>query len=895
MRGVWAEPKQELIRTLGTNELHGLTSSSARTRLTRHGLNELKEEGRVSPWRVWLRQFQSPLIYILLIAGLVALTQGHYLDAGAVYAVVVINSIIGWFQEYRAEKTIAQLKRILAPKARVIRDSQEQRLDARYLVPGDIIIVEAGDRVPADARLLQSQDLRVNQASLTGESVPAHKNDRTLGAATALIDRQNMIYLSTLVVTGQGVAVVTGTGMGSELGTISREVASVRENPAVMTKQINRLGRWLLGFATIFSLGVAAFGLITGLDLTEMLATAISLLVSIVPEGLPIAVTVLLSIGLLRAFRYRVLIRKLTAAETLGSVSVICADKTGTITEGNMAVVQLLVGGELITVTGTGYHLSGHFQINGETVDIHKRPGAKLLLELTSLATSSTISPKDLAKDEARQLTDPTETALAVVAAKAGYYAFKREAKNPELLEIPFDQEARYSTSVHQFDAANRYITKGAPEQIIRLSNRTIGAKGQLQRLLPKSRAGFLSQAEQLAARGFRVVALGYVDQPKGATIGRRHVADLVFVGFLALADPVRADVPTNLRRAQAAGIRTIMATGDHFLTAQSIATAVGLLPGAEVIHADDIRHHDLSQVAVIARATPSEKLLLIERLQQKGEVVAMTGDGVNDAPALKKADIGIAMGRGGTDVAVEAADMVLLDNGFAGIIHAIAQGRLIWENLKKVIFLLVSTALSESLIILSALLLGLPLPIVALQILWVNLVTDGINALALTTEPPEEDLMKKRPSDFQGPFLTGSAYGRMFLLLGTMASGTVLVFILTLDNGLAYARTAAMTTLVFFQLGNVFNCRSATRSIFTGSLQNAVPLVTVAIAFLLQIAAIYLPIFQKVLGTTFISASDLFICLVAGVSIIFVDEVRKLLARGLTTSLERRLAVINQ
>lgn len=874
----WSRPLERVLHEYGTDPVRGLTSTEAKRRLQQHGPNQLKGNNGPSLLAIYLRQYKSPLLYILLFAAAFSAVQRDWEEVVVILLVVLINSMIGFLQERKAEQAMSRLRLILSPKARVIRNGTEQKIEAAQVVVGDIIKIEAGDRIPADARIIQSQGLRVNQAALTGESIPAHKKTGVVGAEVALIDRTNMLWMSTLVVTGQGVAVVTATGMRTELGTIAREVSEVKDLPENLQRQLLQLGRWLLVIAIIASGLSFVVGALSGISAAEMLKVAISLLVSVVPEGLPIAVTVTLSVGLLRVYRRGAVIRKLAATETLGSTTTICVDKTGTLTEGLMMVERVYTLGQEVEVTGDGYKLSGDFLVEKKRIDPHRAPALKALLQFASLATMSTINEKDLKKDEATALTDPTETALAVVAAKAGYYAFAQERTNPEVLDIPFDQELRYSTSVHEFGRNYRYIVKGAPEKILALSSSVVSAGGKVTRLLGATRSALEEYAHGLAAQGYRVTALGYVDYPKRVPVRASQVKNLTFVGYFAMTDPIRKEVAGAIEKAASAGIRVIMITGDHLLTAESIGKRLGLLrDGLKAVHADEIHRQDMSSIGVIARATPSQKLQMIERLQRRGQIVAMTGDGVNDAPALKKADIGIAMGRGGTDVAIETSDMVLVQDSFVSIVAAIEQGRIIWENLKKAVFLTVSTSLAAVALIIATLLYELPLPLIAVQILWLNLVTDGITAMALTVEPAERNVMKLPPRSPKERFIGTADLIRMLLLSVTMTIVAIAFYRFSLPYGVEYARSVTLTVMVFMQLANVFNSRSATQSIFSiPFFSNRLLLVMVLTSATVHLLALSNSLVGGLLGMTPLEPAALLVLAIASLVIILVDELRK-------------------
>ena len=865
-----------------TNEAHGLSTAESKARLRRGGPNELKAKPGPSKLEIIWRQINSPLIYILIVADAFAIYQREMTDVVVITVVIIANAVIGYVQERKAENVIAKLRQILSPHAKVVREGNEQKIPAKYLVAGDIIILEAGDRVPADARILQSQNLRINQATLTGESLPSGKRESTVAPNTALIDRTNMVYSSTLVVGGQAVAVVTATGMGSEIGKITREVAGVHERPENLERQVNRIAKYLLIITVVFLLLLFVIGVNYDYSATELISITLSLLVSIVPEGLPVAITVTLSVGLMRVFRKKALIRKLSAAETLGSATIVCVDKTGTITEGKLMVEKIFTGNTEYRIDGEGYKLSGDFFINDKRISIRKHKAASKLLELTSLATSSTVSRADLKNDRAKQLTDPNETALAVVAAKAGWLAIDLEKEHPEIMEIPFDENLRFSASVHKYGRNNRLIVKGAPEKILELSSKIMLSGGETKTLNRLSKTKLEETADLYAGDGYRMMALSYIDLPHSAEVSIKAAKNMIFVGFFMMTDPIRADVVKTIKVATEAGLRIMMITGDHLKTAETIATRAGIAQYGEVVLADDLAHKKINDISTIARATPSQKLHIVERLQKQGHIVAMTGDGVNDAPALKRADIGIAMGRGGTDVAIEASDMVLLQDGFSAIIEAIKQGRLIWENLRKVIFFLVSTSFAEIAIIMYAVVTNLPLPLLAAQILWMNLVTDGINSMALTVEPEEENLMKKPPRDPKEPLLNASTLWRMLLVTVVMTIGTIWVYLQYLPISVEYARTAALMTIVFFQLFNIFNSRSETQSVFKMSLlSNKLLIATFLISFFLQLGSTYLPLLSSLLKTVPISASALMISAIVASSIILVDEIRKLVTNS--------------
>lgn len=874
----WTKPKTEVLRYLGSDESHGLSEQSARKLLARYGYNEFKQTNNNRSLTILLKQLASPLVFILIIAAALSSIRGDLTDTVVILSVVVLNTIIGWAEEFRAQKVIAKLRKILSPQARVIRETTEQKVLARYLVPGDIIKLEPGDRVPADGRILESYNLRVNEASLTGESLPSHKRDGVHTQATALIDRSNMLYQSSLVVSGTAVAVVCATGSDTEVGLIAKEVVEVKRRASDISRKLSVLGRMLAIASVVMALLAFLIGIYRGVEVFTMLETALALLVSLIPEGLPVALTVVLAIGLIRIFRQKAIVRQLSAAETLGSATVICVDKTGTLTEGEMMVEKLVVVGQEYSVTGRGFGLTGSFFVDDKQVHPNKVPALNELLVHVSLSTTSALSPKDLHQDKAKELTDPTETALTVLAAKAGIYAFSEERRYPEVLELPFNQLNRYQVGVHLFDKHYRYFVRGAPEEILKLSRYELTSKLTRRRLTVAQKNLLEQRAESYAKQGYRVVAIGYEDRPLEESPGPTKIHDLIFSGLLIMSDPIRPSAKKTIDRALQAGIKVMIITGDHLLTAIHVGERLGL-GGDRAIHADEINHRDLDNISIIARATPSDKLKIIDLLQKRGEIVAMTGDGVNDAPALKKADIGIAMGRHSTDVAIEAADMVLLENDFGAIVGAVEEGRLMWENLKKVVFYLTSTSIAEVTVLIVSVMFNLPLPLIAVQILWLNLVTDGVTSLALTGEAAEENLMRRKPRDPKDQLIDTGSFARIALISLAMCGSVLFAYLVTLNRGQEYARAAVLTTFAFAHFFNLFNCRSATRSVFAGRLTvNKVLLWLFGLGVVAQLLALYYRPLSNALSITSLDWQTLVICVILGLSVIFVDEWRKLM-----------------
>lgn len=878
----WAITSDQTLRQLQSNTHHGLSREVVTLRQRRYGRNNLKTPRPASILQVFVAQFRSPLMYLLAITAGLMLWQSQLVDAGVIVIVLVVNSFIGTYQEYRAQVVIGRLRHILAPQARVIRESREQRIPAELLVPGDIIVIEAGNRVPADARLITAQNLRVNQASLTGEAIPVHKHDSLTSPGTTLADRANMLHLSTMVVAGQGTAVVTAIGMNTEIGQIAKEVSAVTPHAGPLERQLQTLGNYLAVLALVAVIVTALVGLWRGLPLPLVVNTALSLLVSVVPEGLPLAIVVTLSLGLMRLYRHRVLLRQLAAAETLGSTTVIGVDKTGTVTYGQLMVERLVTLQEEVTVTGRGYQLSGNFLVGDQSVKVQSLASVQLMLELASMATMSTITKEDLTSDRARELTDPTETALAVVAAKAGYYAFREEVDYPELLEIPFDQELRYSTSIHRYKQTQRAIVKGAPEKILELADSVITKSGQPRRLLAATKQALEHQIHHYSGLGYRVSAMAYVDYPLNHSIDAPSINHLVFVGLFCMTDPVRPESRQAILAAKKAGVRVMMLTGDHVLTAAAVAKAAGFGSDVRVVHANDLKGRSLDEIDVIARATPSDKLSIVSRLQQAGEVVAMTGDGVNDAPALKKADLGIAMGHNGTDVAIEASDMVLLHDNFLAVVTAIAQGRLIWQNLQKIVFFLMVTSLAVLLVVLGALIGNLPLPLLPTQIVWMNLVVGGLVSLALAFEGPDKNLMANPPRALHRPILDSWLYLRLIVISFVIALLTLSFFVMLQPFGLEYARSVTLFSLVIFQLYALLASRSAKESILNRHFwRNRTLFYSLVIALLVQLLVSQIKFFHPLLHLVPIPGWVVTTAILLGITIVVADELMKLAYRS--------------
>ena len=750
-----------VMRELKTDPALGLNEADATRRLTEFGRNELVEAGIKSPWLILWEQLTALMVVILIIAAVVSALLGDYKDSIAIAVIVVLNAILGFSQEYRAEKAMAALKQLTVPSVRVRREGQVQEISALLLVPGDLVLFEAGNFVPADCRVLESADLQIHEAALTGESEPVHKiTDAILPSDVSVGDRHNMAYMGTFVTGGRGQAVVTETGMRTELGRIATLIQTVNREPTLLQRRLDQLGKGLAAVALFLVAVIFALGWLRGEELKLLFLTAVSIAVAAVPEGLPAVVTIALTFGAQRMLKRHVLIRKLSAVETLGSVTVICSDKTGTLTQNRMTV--------------------GVLQLADERLDLapDSRPagGFRLLLAGAALCNDvllqSTASPSvaDHENSLASPMGDPTEAALALASARFGLLKTELERLLPRVAEVPFSSERKRMTTFHQFPSDTGRIpfdagygpetpsrclafTKGAVDNLLHLS-RTVWIRGKPQPLNQAWRDRLTNDHERLAKDGMRVLglALRWLDTAP-AVPDQALEQDLTFVGMIGILDPPRPEAAAAVAKCQAAGIRVVMITGDHPLTAQYIARQLGIsvdgpvLTGAELDRLSVAElERKVESVSVYARVSPAHKLKLIEALQRRGHIVAMTGDGVNDAPALKKAHIGVAMGITGTDVAKQAADMVLLDDNFETIVGAVEEGRVIYDNIRKFIKYILATNSGEIWVMLAAPLVGMPLPLLPLQILWMNLVTDGLPALALGVEPPEADTMCRPP-----------------------------------------------------------------------------------------------------------------------------------------------------
>ena len=866
----------------------GLTVTAVKERIVRHGPNALPEPLKRSVFMVFLQQFRSPLIYILFIAAALAGALGNLDDAAVILAVVMVNALIGTYQERRAERSMAALRRLSTLHVRVLRDGREQDIEARELVPGDVLLLAAGDAIGADARLVEVASFDVAEAALTGESVPVTKGTSPLPVATVLADRRNMVFSGTCATAGRARAVVTATGTHTEIGAIARMTEEAQEPKTPLELRIAQFGRYLVAGALILFAAVVTLGLLRGMPFADVVMVAISQMVSMVPEGLPVAMTIALAVGMQRMAGRGAIIRRLAAVETLGSTTVICSDKTGTLTRNEMTVGQLwLPAGRRVRVGGVGYLPQGDLrELDGgnERVLDCADPALVALLEGSALCNDAEVVPPHDHASPWTILGDPTEAALLVAAAKAGidYRALRGQA--PRDAELPFDSDSKMmATRHHGFETSRRVYVKGAPEAVLRLCV----ADGEA--VLQAAR----EEADAMAGRALRVLAVATVaDDPLDAAGGFGALAGRArLLGLVGQIDPPREEVKVAVAECREAGIRPIMVTGDHKLTGFAIARTLGIaregdraVDGVELERMNDAElAEELDHIAVFARVHPAQKLRIVEALQSRGDVVAMTGDGVNDAPALARADVGVAMGITGTEVAKSAARIVITDDNFATIVGAVEQGRVVYGNLKKVILYLFATSMAEVLVLLLALVLGYRLPLAAVQILWINIVTEGTVTVNLVMDPPDGDEMRRPPVPRNDRLLSGEMLWRVALMTPVIALSTFGWFVWRQAQGIPYemVRTETFTVLAICQWFNVLNCQSATRSALRlGILANPWLLGGLSLGIALQGAVLYWAPLSALFHTVPIAPADLLPLVAVASLVLWAEEGRKLVVR---------------
>ncbi|HIJ98791.1 TPA: calcium-translocating P-type ATPase, SERCA-type [archaeon] len=878
-----------VLSTLGAKPT-GLSSTEVKARLQKFGPNRLEKKKRITPLQIFINQFKSFLIWILIAAvalsvaiGFITKDPEDFLDAAVIFAIVIINAFLGFFQEYKAEKAMEALQKLAAPKAKVIRDGKKLLINSEELVPGDIILLETGDRVPADARIFDLFNLHIDEAALTGESIPSKKIAEKITKDVSVPDRKNLVYSGTIVTQGKCSAVVFATGMNTEFGKIAALVQAEEEEETPLQHKLAAVGRTLGVGMIVISIIVFVLGALRGQEVLHMILTAVSLAVAAVPEGLPAVVTITLAIGLTAMARANAVVRKLPAVETLGSTTVICSDKTGTLTKNEMTVREVFIGDKIINVTGSGYDPTGEFKPQ-KPLNVSDKKYLEFLLRSAVLCNNA-----ELNKDTKWNIFgDPTEGALVVLAEKGGHNQKKLQNEFKRIHEVEFTSERKMMSTVHKDKTGNIFVfSKGAPENLLGRCSFAYD-NGKVKRLTPQIKKAMLEETRAMAGRALRVLGFAYKEMRAGAKMSEKEIeSELIFIGLAGMIDPPREEVFDAIKLCKSAGIRSIMITGDHKITAAAIAKELNLVGGEIKVldgeELDKISDKELEEtvrsVSVYARVSPIHKVRILEALKKDGEIVAMTGDGVNDAPALKKANIGVAMGITGTDVAKEASDVVLEDDNFATIVKAVEQGRAIYDNIRKFVLYLLSSNVGEIITIFIATLIGLPLPLIAVQILWVNLLTDGLPAVALGVDPAALDIMRRKPRDPNEKVINKQMWLNVALIGATLGIGTLMIFYRTLPEGVETARSVAFATLVMFQMFNVYNTRSERQSIFSAqTLRNRYLHLSVLVSILLLFAVIYYQPLQKAFETVAIDFAHWAYIILVSLSVVVVFETKKLL-----------------
>ena len=882
---------QEVLKRLRTST-KGLSEEEARRRLLKYGPNVIEREKGKSPLIIFLEQFNNPLVILLLIATALSVFIGEIVDAITIIAIVIISSVLGFYQEFRAEKAVEALRKLVTPTARVLRNGEEKEIAASEIVPGDILLLSAGDRVPADARLIEVVNLKVDEAPLTGESVPVQKDIKKLPLDTALPDRRNMVYAGTVVTYGKGKAVVVATGMRTELGRIAASLQRVEKEETPLEKRMRKVGKVLALLCFIVATLVSLIGLLVWhYDPLTMVMWAISLAVAAVPEALPAIVTGTLAIGMYHMAKRRAIIRRLPAVETLGSTDFICSDKTGTMTKGEMTAKKIFLYNRIIDVTGSGYEPKGEFVVNGKRIDPLSINELKLLLLNCILNNDAVLEHKE-GKWTIRG--DTTEGALLVLARKAGLREERIRREYPRIGEIPFSSERKRMTTFHKTPDGNVIaFIKGAPEVVLKLSN-SIVVNGEIEPLTREMREKIMKVVEEFASQGLRNLAFAYkISSIEEARIASEEIErNFVFLGIVGMIDPPRPEVKEALNLCKKAGIKVSMITGDHKLTAIAVARELGLYSDNDIVltgtDLDRMSDHDLEKIVenvkVYARVSPEHKLRIVRALKKRKHIVAMTGDGVNDAPALKAADIGIAMGITGTEVAKEASDMILADDNFATIVEAVRKGREIFESIRKYLAYLLRCNITEIIIPLVASIMNLPLPFTAIQYLWINLITDGPPALALGVDPPDPDIMERPPRRLEDPIFDRREL-LLFLIitpvLATLALITLFRTQLRFGVPVIEARTTLLLTMILTELMLSLSCRSLRHIVFkVGMFKNKYLIAAIVISVLAQIPILYVEPLQKAFGVVKPSMLDWMLSIIVAVMVFIIVELLKVLLK---------------
>lgn len=872
-----AETPARVFESLHSQET-GLASDEVRRRLAEFGPNTLPEPAIPGLASIFISQFSSPLIYVLLGAGVLVFSLGEIADGIIIFAVLLFNAAAGTIQEGKAQNTLAALRRLVETSATVIREGIEFIIPDREIVLGDIILLREGEKVPADARLIEARSLRVDEASFTGEPFEVAKTaDAVFAASSSIHDRKNMVFKGSGVRGGNGRAIVVAVGIRTEIGKISQEVIGI-DTDVPLKRNIRFLSHAIIISVLIIGAGFIGLGIWQGLPLRVVLATVVSLAVSIIPEGLPVVITLVLATGTWRMAKRNVLVKKLQAVDALGQAKIIAVDKTGTLTKNEMVVKKIYVNRSVFDVEGDGYVPVGDILLEGKVIQALDHPDIVMMARIAAFSTDAHVMYVENQKIW-KVSGDPTEAALKVFSEKVGFKSAGDE--EPRIFDAPFDYDTKYHATVHEINGKNFLTVVGAPEKILELSHHVWHA-GRAVALIDAAREELFQAFVGISQKGMRIVAAAInADAPEFGNV----LPPLAFVGFFGLKDPLREGVAEAIANAHSAGVRVVMITGDHSVTAKAIAKEAGLVHDrAEVVTGEELDTFGEAELVrrigacnIFSRVTPAHKLKIIELFRRRGEVIAMTGDGVNDAPSLAAADLGVAMGKIGTEVAKEAADLVLLDDNFASITAAIEEGRSIYNTIKKVILYLFSTSIGEIVTISGALLLGLALPVLPAQIIWLNFITDGFLVVALAMEPKEKGLLRRRFIKPHSSMLDSRMVARMVMMGTVIGVGSLLMFLYYLPQGLPKAITVALTTLAVFQWFNAWNCKDERRSVFGANPLNNIFLVGATLTVIaLHLLAVYSPFMQKFLHTVPLPPEDWFLIVIVSTSVLIVEDVRK-------------------
>ncbi len=889
-----SEPVEKVLKKLSSG-ISGLSHKEAKARLQDFGPNEIPEKKAKHPILIFLKQFQSILIYILIAAAAISFFIGHVVDAYVILAVILINAIIGFIQENKAEKSIQALKRMIVPYAKVFRGGKLLQVHAKELVPGDIIFLEEGDRIPADARLLEVKNTRTVETSLTGESLPIDKHEKALPEKTGLADRKNMIWMGTFLAGGQAKAVVVSTGIKTAIGDVATSIEKIKKFKVHFEKKTDILARQMGVIAVVCAFIVFLVGFFArGFEFSEIFIFTIASLVAGIPEGLPAVLVIVLAIGAYRMAKRNAIIRTLPVTETLGVATIIATDKTGTLTQNTMNVEKIILPGEdEITISGEGWRPSGDFSQKDNIISPLENSRLSKLLHIACVCNNARIVKEE--GEKYKIIGDLTEAALVALAEKAGLKKEELLEKEKRIDDLPFNPELKYRASLSVLvkeDRKKEIYVVGAPEAVLAHSSFMLGEKGE-KKITEEEKQEILAETQGLAKKAMRVLGLAYKITPASTdNLSEDLVNDLVLVGVVGMLDPPRPQVKEAIAKAKKAGIRVIMKTGDHKDTAVAVAKEIGMIGEKtkskcpEVLTEQDLLklseeefEETIKHVSIFARLTPAMKLRIVEVLQKQGHIVAMTGDGVNDAPALKRADIGVAMGIIGTDVARESSDIVLADDNFASIVNAIEEGRTVFTNTRQASSFLITTNFAESISIITTMLLGLPLPLLPTQLLWLNLVTDGVTDVALAAEPSHEDVLEEPPRKAKENILSKEIIPFILIMAGIMVIFTLIIFKIYLPGGIEKARTGAFTVMAFTQLFNVLNMRSLKRSIFKiGLFSNKFIVASLVASVFLLAMVLYVPFFQGVFQFVPLGLLEILIIILLSSSVLWLGELYKYL-----------------